>query len=74
MNDNTKLEIAVEIMAATIAMYSKKGYDIDSEEMQTLAKEREEMYKGNAEVIDKIINVYGKVIKDNYNKNMSEEI
>ncbi len=74
MNDNTKLEIAVEIMAATIAMYAKNGYDVKSKELQTLLREREEMYKGNTEVIDKIINVYGKVIKDNYNKNMSEEI
>ena len=38
MNANTKLEIAVEIMAA-------------------------KMYQGDKEIIEKIINVYGKEIK-----------
>ena len=34
MNKNTKLEIAVEIMAAKIAKSAREG--IDSKEMQTL--------------------------------------
>lgn len=65
MNDNTKLEIAVEVMATTIAKCYKDGYTIKDKEMQDLVQEREEMYKGNREVIDKIINVYGKKLRQN---------
>ena len=50
MNDNTKLEIAVEIMAAKIAKTSREN-SIDKDEK--IAKLMEE----------KIINIYGKEIK-----------
>ena len=66
MNANTKLEIAVEIMAAKIAMVSKKGFNIDCEIMRNLIKEREEMYKGNIIIIEKIIKEYGPEIKKSY--------
>lgn len=66
MNANTKLEIAVEIMAAKIAKTSKEGYEVDSEKIKKLIKEREEMYKGNLRVIDKIIQEYGPEIKNDY--------
>ena len=68
MNNNTKLEIAVEIIAAQIAMYAKNGYTLKSREMQTLIKERNEMYKGNEMVIDKIIKIYGPKTKSEYEK------
>lgn len=60
MNDNTKLEIAVEIMSAKIAKVSREKNGIIDEEIRTLLDERERMYKFDEEVIDKIINVYGK--------------
>lgn len=63
MNDNTKLEIAVEIMAAKIAKAAHEGISPDSEEMKKLLNEKIEMYRFNEEVIDKIINVYGKELK-----------
>lgn len=66
MSANTKLEIAVEIMAAKIAMYSNKGYKPEDKQMKKLIEEREEMYKGNNVVIDKIIIEYGPEIKKNY--------
>ena len=66
MNANTELEIAVEIIAAKIAITSIQGFKTDSEEMRTLIKEREEMYKGNKTVINKIIKEYGPEIKNNY--------
>lgn len=68
MNNNTKLEIAVEIIAPQIAMCAKNGYTLKSREMQTLIKERNEMYKGNKMVIDKIIKLYGPKIKSEYEK------
>lgn len=62
MNLNTKLEIAVDIMAKTIANAVKQGYGVDGEILKQLLFEREEMYKCNQEVLDKIINVYGRKI------------
>ena len=63
MNDNTKLEIAVEIMAAKIAKVAREKNGVVDEELKKLLHEREEMYKFNKETIDKIIKVYGNEIK-----------
>ena len=63
---NTKLEVAVEILAAKIAMISNEGYTSKDEEMQKLLKEREEMYKGNIENIEKIIKEYGAEVRKKY--------
>lgn len=67
ISQNTKLEIAVEIMAAKIAKTSKDGYKIDDEKMQQLIKERNKMYIGNEDIIDKLIREYGPEIKRDYN-------
>lgn len=70
MNDiskNTKLEIAVEIMAAKIAKTSKEGYLANEEKMKQLIDERNKMYVGNESIIDKIIKEYGPEIKRDYN-------
>ena len=60
MNANTKLEIAVEIMAAKIAKTSKEESE---EKLNKLLKEKTKMYQGDEEIIEKIINVYGKEVK-----------
>lgn len=62
---NTKLEIAVEILATKIANVSNV-ININQNQMQQLLKEREEMYKGNLEVIEKIIREYGPEVKKKY--------
>ena len=67
ISQNTKLEIAVEIMAAKIAKTSKEGYTINDDKMQQLIKERNEMYIGNEDIINKIIKEYGSEIKRDYN-------
>ena len=67
ISQNTKLEIAVEIMAAKIAKTCKEGYTINDEKMQQLIKERNEMYIGNEDIINKIIKEYGSEIKRDYN-------
>lgn len=64
MNDNVKLEVAIEIMASKIAEMTRKGYDIDSKEMKELMNEKQEMYKCNMEIIDKILNIYGKELRN----------
>ena len=61
MNANTKLEIAVEIMAAKIAKTSRE--EKSEEKLEKLLKEKTKMYQGDKEVIEKIINVYGKEVK-----------
>ena len=66
MSLNTKLEVAVEILSAKIANLSNAGYNETNDEMQILLKEREKMYSGDEEVIEKIINVYGPEIKKKY--------
>ena len=61
MNANTKLEIEVEIMAAKIARTSREENSEDK--LQKLLKEKTRMYQGDEEIIDKIINIYGKEVK-----------
>ncbi len=51
---NTKLEVAIEILVAKIASQYCKGYTIRDNEMKILLKEREDMYTGNKEVIEKL--------------------
>ena len=63
INLNTKLEAAIEILATKIAMLSRNSDNIDND-MLILLKERNEMYKGNVEIINKIINEYGVEIKN----------
>ena len=61
MDANTKLEIAVEIMAAKIAKTSRE--EESEEKLNKLLKEKTKMYQGDEEIIEKIINVYGKEVK-----------
>ena len=44
---------------------TRKGYDLDSEEMKKLLEEKKEMYQCKKEVLDKILNVYGEELKNN---------
>ena len=53
MNANTKLEIAVEIMAAKIAKTSRE--EQSEEKIEKLLKEKTKMYQGDNEIIEKII-------------------
>ena len=64
MNKNTKLEIATEIMANKIAKTSRAKNGIVDEEMKKLLEERTRMYQYDEEIIDKIINIYGKEMKN----------
>lgn len=60
MKENVKLDIAIEIMSSKIA----DAFDArDKQLVDNLLEEREQMYLGNWEVIDKILNVYSKDVK-----------
>ena len=65
-SENTKLEVALEILAAKIAKTSKDGFGINDKEMLDLLDERKKMYSGDMDVIEKIIKVYGPEIKNDY--------
>ena len=71
MNNNTKLEVAVEIMASKIARATRDG--ASDEEIKRLMEEREKMYRCDMSVIDKIINVYGKELRKNMEKQIEED-
>lgn len=64
MNENTKLEIAVEIMAAKIAKTSREVNNLEDERIKILLKEKTKMYQGEEQIIEKIINEYGKEIRN----------
>ena len=68
MNDYASLDTAIEIMAYKIAdcvnkVEKDKKYE---KELKKLRNEREEMYSGNVEMINKIIEVYGKELREIY--------
>lgn len=66
MSLNTKLEVALEILAAQIAKTSKQGFTADDVKMQNLLKERDILYSGDEEILNKIIEEYGPEMKKNY--------
>lgn len=66
MSKNTKLEVALEILAAKIGKMSQEGYTQKDSEMQVLLQQRERMYAGDEETIETIIELYGPEIKQSY--------
>ena len=68
MNDYASLDTAIEIMANKIADCVKKVEEDKTyeKELEKLRHEREEMYSGNIEMINKIIEVYGKELREIY--------
>ena len=60
MNEHVKLDIAIEIMSTKIAKTMNSG---NKEEVEQLLEERRQMYLGNWNVINKILNVYSKDVK-----------
>lgn len=70
MSLNTKLEVALEILASKIAKMSNKGYTVEDKEMQLLIDERKKMYAGDQKIIEKIITVYGPEINNEYTKEL----
>lgn len=63
MVTNTELEIAIEIIAAKIATYSRTISDTIDDEMEKLLKEREKVYMGDNETIRKVLSIYGPEVR-----------
>ena len=66
MSLNTKLEVALEILTAKITKTSKQGFTADDVKMQNLLKERDILYSGDEEILNKIIEEYGPEMKNDY--------
>ena len=63
MNDNAKIEVAREIINVMIARACTTENKIGFPTLQEILKDEQEMENFNFEVIDKILNVYSKIIK-----------
>lgn len=60
MNNNVKLDIAIEIMSTKIANAMNNGA---RKEVEQLLEERRQLYLGNWDIINKILEVYSKDVK-----------
>ena len=69
MSDYANLDTAIEIMAYKISNCVKNAQENEEslEELRKLRLERDEMYNGNVDIINKIIDEYGKDLKNIYN-------
>ncbi len=61
MREHVKTEVAIEIISMMIALAVK---DNNREEIERLNKEKESIYMGNEEIINKAYNEYSKIIKE----------
>ncbi len=71
MSEYSNLDTAIEIMAYKISNCVKMSQENDKykKQLEILRKERDEMYNGNMEIVNKIIEVYGKELKEMYYNN-----
>jgi hypothetical protein len=63
MNDYVKLEIAREILNLMIGANGKTGYDKNNKPLMQLLADKDALTKND--IVDKIINVYGPLVKEN---------
>ena len=61
MREHVKTEVAIEIISMMIALAVK---DNNREEIERLNQEKESIYMGNEEIINKAYNEYSKIIKE----------
>lgn len=65
MNDYVKLEIAREILNLMIGTNGKTGYDKNNKPLMQLLADKDALTKNDMKIVDKIINVYGTLVKEN---------
>lgn len=65
MNDYVKLEIAREILNLMIDANGKTGYDKNNKPLMQLLADKDALTKNDMKIVDKIINVYGPLVKEN---------
>ncbi len=57
MNDNTKLEIAKELIASKVGKAALLGLTTEDKELKQLIKLKEEVDNGNMETIDRVLRI-----------------
>lgn len=66
--DKNRVDLALYVINLKIANFistnQEKDYMIFKEKLLILTKEKDEIYKGNEEVIEKVLNVYLEEIKE----------
>ena len=60
MRENVKMEVAFEIITMKIALAIENN---DMEEVSKLKYEREKLYEGNNEILEKVYEEYSKQVK-----------
>lgn len=65
MRENLKIEVAIEIISMMIAFAVENN---NEEEIKKLNQEKDQIYLGNEEVIEKTCNEYSKIIKKRLEK------
>mgnify|MGYP003372086645 CR=1 FL=1 len=74
MNNFVKLDIAIELLSSKISevsnLYKITNDEEHGETLNHLLNEREEMYEGNIDVINKIIDTYGEENNNNFFKEL----
>lgn len=70
MNSFIKMDVAIELLADKISKTTMKFYDtknpIYQNEIIRLNEERNKMYNGDINTINKIIDVYGQELKEGF--------
>ena len=60
MRENIKFEVAIEVISMYIAIAKKNG---DIEKLMKLIKEREKIYLGDINLVNKVIKEHGNCVK-----------
>ena len=67
MNNFVKMDVAIELMAEKISRTTNQFIKTNNmqyhDELNNLTIERDKIYSGDIETIEKVINVYGKELK-----------
>lgn len=65
MREHVKTEVAIEIISLLIAFAIE---DNNKEEVERLNKEKDRIYFGDEEIVEKAYSEYSKIIKERMNK------
>lgn len=63
MNDNTKIEVAREIMNYMIGHYGKNGYDSNNKELMQVLADEKAMKRNDMAAVERIIKTYGPIAR-----------
>lgn len=63
MDNNTKFELAKEILSRMMAIATQNGFDANDPIQKQLLEEEKQLNSFNEKVVDKIINEYSKIVK-----------